>query len=370
MVAQRPDHWIPKIVPLVASKDPTTHAAAVYCLLQFEREQARADATRPLLPWLKDPNWAPDSERLRGRLTVISNLSHLDLPESIPALLEIIKTATGTELYSAASALEHYHAREAIDPLKSALARERDWQTRSFIVSDLLFLDGFTRQEKIEALGSYAKKISTPAGLSEMNEAARAFPGFIPDSNLCLGQTLSEGYSVNDELINDSIAASKRLESSDRATADALRLVIASWHKRETTDFLIEQLRSGDFTGEWLSALKENSDVIAALQQVRDLHGASRGVQAALTANQKLVHSVLSGSSPREQSALLAMARTKGTALPLDRVIGFLDSKDRQLAHAADRYLEATDECGCAGRTVATRSRTGADPRLKKAVRC
>jgi hypothetical protein len=343
VVAQRPDYWIPIIVPLVASKDPTTHAAAVYCLLQFERDQARADATRPLLPWLRDPNWAPDSERLRGRLTVISNLSDLDLPESIPALLEIVKTATGTELYSAAFALEHFHAREAIDPLKRALARERDWQARAFVLDALLFLDGFTRQEKIEALESYAKKISTPAGLGEMGEAARAFSGFIPDPNLCLGQKLSEGYSVNDELIKDSVAAAKRLESSDRATADALRVVIASWHKRETTDFLIEQLRSCDFTGEWLSELKENADVIAALQQVGDLHGASRGVQAALTANQDLIHTILNGSDPREQTALLAMARTKGTALPVDLVIGFLNSKDSQLAHAADRYLEATD---------------------------
>jgi hypothetical protein len=343
VVAQRPNYWIPKIIPLVASKDPTTHAAAAYCLLQFERDKARADATRPLLPWLKDPNWAPDSERLRGRLTVINNLSHLDLPESIPALLDIIKTATGTELYSAASALEHYHVREAIAPLKSALARERDWDTRSLVLTDLLFLDGFTRPEKIEALESYAKKISTPAGLSEMKEAASAFPGFVPDSNLCLGQKLSEGFSVNDELINDSIATAKRLESSDRATADALRLVIASWHKPETTDFLIEQLRSGDFTGKWLSALKENPDVIAALQQVGDLHGASRGVQAALTANQELIHTILNGSDPHEQAALVAMARTKGTELPLDRVIGLLDLKDRLVARATDRYLEATD---------------------------
>jgi hypothetical protein len=343
VVAKRPDYWIPRIVPLVPSKDPATHAAAVYSLLQFERDRARADATRPLLPWLKDPNWAPDSERLRGRLTVINNLRELDLPESIPSLLEIIKTATGTELHSAAFALEHFQTKEAIAPLKEALAREPDWQTRSFVLDALVFLDGFTRQEKIEALESYAEKISTPAGLSEMKEATQSFPGFVPDSKLCLGQKLSEGYSVNDELIKDSIAAAKLLESSDRATADALCLVIASWHKRETTDFLVEQLRSGNFTGEWLSALRENSDVIAALQQAGDLHGASLGVQAALTANQELIHTILNGSRPREQAALLAMARMKSTALPLDRVIGFLDSKDRLLAHAADRYLEATD---------------------------
>lgn len=349
VVAQRPDYWVPRIVPLVGSKDRTTHVAAVYCLTQVDRDHPRADATRALLPWLANPEWAPDSERLHGRLAVLRSLENVDLPEAVPSLVKVLETAKGSELTAAANALERYQAKDAIEPLKRALAREKDPQNRSYIVGTLLDLGAFTRSEKIEALKRYAKKMSTPTGRAEMAGASGGFPSFIPNLELTLGSRLGDQYLGEEAMVQDIAAAAQQLEASDRDTADALRLIIAGWRTEPATKFLVEQLRSGNFTGEWLKAVADKYDIASCFAHVNDLKGAARGVQAALTGNQDLIRQTLDGRDSREQAALLAMARLKRTQLPLERVIRLLDAKDAQLARATDSYLEADDSISARG---------------------
>jgi hypothetical protein len=49
-----PDHWIPILARMVGGENRRAHEAAVSLLARFN---GRADALRPLLPWLVDPQW-------------------------------------------------------------------------------------------------------------------------------------------------------------------------------------------------------------------------------------------------------------------------------------------------------------------------
>lgn len=51
------EKWIPRIAPLVISSNPSIRLNAIYVLVSFQQAEARADAERPLIPWLFDPEW-------------------------------------------------------------------------------------------------------------------------------------------------------------------------------------------------------------------------------------------------------------------------------------------------------------------------
>lgn len=345
VVTEHAEYWVPKVIGLVKSNDATMRAAAVYCLTQFEGEKARTDATRALLPWLNDPTWAPDSEQLRGRAKLIENLSKLELSESVPGLLKVIEEATGHELSAAAFALEHQHAIVAIEPLKRAFARESDRQDREFIIWTLMDLGAFTRAEKVEAIKVYAKRISTPEGSAEIKEATGVFPSSRLDLTTTLGQQLAGMHRRgDDEIVADVVNFAKQAEITDQETADALKTILAGWHAPPVTGFFIDQLRSGNLAASWLKEMIRDSTVSDTLSQVDDLTGVGRGIQAALTEDARLIAEILDGKDDREKAALLAVARLQATPLPIGRIISLLDSGDKQLAHAADRYLEASDD--------------------------
>src|SRR4029453_4860376 len=64
-VGRQPDKWIPIVTRLLGNTSRAVHDAAVSCLVQFHLDKARADALRPLLPWLANPRWSSARDRLR-----------------------------------------------------------------------------------------------------------------------------------------------------------------------------------------------------------------------------------------------------------------------------------------------------------------
>ena len=171
VVLTGPDYWIPKIVPFVASKDPAIHANAVFALIQFQIEAARADALRPLLPWLENRRWVPERKDFLGRLRLIQSLDRVELPEAVPSLLKVVETASEYELAGVAEALAHHNAREAGEPLKRALKREKEDHHRRTITRALLKLDALSVEEMVQALKFFAEKMSTPEGQREVDAA-------------------------------------------------------------------------------------------------------------------------------------------------------------------------------------------------------
>jgi hypothetical protein len=344
VVATRPDYWIPKIVPLVASKDPAVHANAVFSLIQFQIENARADALRPLLPWLENPRWAPERKGFLGRLRLIQSLDRVELPEAVPGLLKMIETASEWELAGAAEALAHHDAREAGEPLKRALRREKEEHHRRTITRALLKLSALSVEEMVQALKSFAEKISTAEGQKEVEAADDLTPKRQLDPRVSMGRELSRSELSDDRLNAELLAEARRLSVTNPAAADNLRQFVARWQTPSAMKAIADRLRSGELTAAWIKQLVETRAKLSApLAEVRDLNGAALGVQAGVTGRPDLIQAVNSGNDPIATHVLLAVARLGRVELPIAPVEKFLTSSDKHLAKAAELYLEAND---------------------------
>ena len=344
VVATRPDYWIPKIVPLVASKDPAVHANAVSALIQFQLEEARADALRSLLPWLENRRWAPEPKELMGRLRLIQSLDRVNLPEAVPGLLKVVETASGYELAGAAEALAHHNAREAGEPLKRALKREREDHHRRTITRALLKLDALSVEEMVQALKFFAEKVSTPEGEKEVEAADDFAPKKPLDPRVSMGREISRTKLSNDELSVAVLAEARRLEGTNAKAADILRQVVAQWQTATATKEIADRLRAGELTAAWVQQLVEGrAKLLVPLAQVPDLKGAALGVQAGVTGQPALIEAVISGDDPVATCTLLAVARLSRVELPIAPVEKFLTGSDKRLAQAAELYLEAND---------------------------
>jgi hypothetical protein len=344
VVATKPDYWIPKIVPLVGGKNLMVHANAVHALIYFYRERARADALRPLLPWLENPKWAPDPKEIQGRSSLIASLDHVDLPEAVPGLLKVVRTASEYDLASAAEALAHYKARQAIEPLKLALKKEKEEQIRRRITRALVDLGGFSTQEMAEALKLYAIKISTESGRKEVEAASELLPKKQLDARVSVGKELSRAELSDDGLSSELLSEADRLAATNAAAADILRQFVTQWQTPTAIKAIVERLRAGDFTADWVSQLVEQRKRLAApLAEVHDLTGVALGIQAVLTADPTLVSRVLDNRDRLAQLGLLAVARLARMELPVTPIAGWLTSTDQTLARAAELYLEAND---------------------------
>jgi HEAT repeat protein len=344
VVALRPDYWIPKIALLVGSNDAATHANAVHALIYFHRDRSRADALRPLLPWLDNPKWAPDPEEIHGRSTLIQTLDRVDLPEAVPGLLRLIGTASNYDLAGAAEALAHYKARAAIEPLKRVLKRETDEQQRARITKALAELGGFSSAEMVEALKLYAIQISTEEGQKAAHEAMEILPKAHLDPRASVGKELSRSDRADDSLTAELLKEADRLSGSNPAAADILRRFIVRWQTPSATNAMGDGLRRGDFTVEWVKELVDQRTRWAEpLLKVRNVEGLALGIQAALTVDPGLINQVLARQDRFARLGMLAVARLARVELPLGPIANWLASEDQQLARAAELYLEAND---------------------------
>ena len=343
LVFINPDYWIPKISPFVRSTGPRRTNTA-YGLIWFPSDEARADAVRPLLPWIAKRDWAPDSEKVNGRLRVLQSLDQVDLPESVPALLEAAETATGYELAAIADDLAHYHARQAIPVLKKALAREREEYQRRHVVESLHGLGGFSPEEIVEALRAYAIMIATEAGENEV----RAAEEILPKKTLTPRQSIGDQFArmeITDPVIIEQIGqAARELRSTNPAAANTLRRIQARCASGQAIDLVAEQLRAEDFIAAWARELLDKKGSLGAtLPALQGLRGPALGLQTALLRDPARILQVLTGDDRLAKLALVASARLAGVALPIAQIEPLLTSADATASRAAQLYLEAND---------------------------
>lgn len=344
VVATKPDYWIPKVAALVGNKQAWVHTNAVYALIQFQLEKARADALRPLLPWLENPRWVQDTDKLNGRLRLLESLDRVDLPEAVPGLLKAAETGREYELEGIAGALAHYHARPGIEPLKRGLAREKDFFLQQKIAREILKLDGFSPDELVEALKLYALKMSTPAGQKDLEYESRRLSSNKIDYRVSVGKVVADAGLSDDAVAKAVLEGAASLVVANPAAAELLRQFVAKWQTPTAIKAVAERLRSGELTAPWVQQLVEaRATVSDSLVQIRNLEGAALGVQAGVTGNSALVQTILSGNDQLALRALLAVARLGRIELPIAPVEKFLTASDKHLAKAAELYLEAND---------------------------
>lgn len=364
------DYWIPKVAPLVQQKG-ARRINAIRCLLQFKRERARADALKPLLPWIANPHWAPDSNSANRRLSLLAFLGRVDLPGSVPSLLEAARTAKDFELQYIAADLAHYHAREAVPILKNAVGRERDESHRRAVVEAIYQLGGFSRAEIVAALRAFAVKASTEAGQKEIDEANDITPAKTLSPIESIGDQLTRTKIDDPEVISALAQAARELQKTDRASAETLWQIVARCTTAKARTAIIEELRRGTFAATWaVELLGEKDSLGEALRDVDELHGIALGLQTALADKTKQTLAVLAGDDRLAKLCLIASARLAHVSLPVDRIEPLLESSDELTSNAAQAYLEADNSAAAraavwkraGGRPDVLGARPGTDP--------
>ncbi len=359
-VSEDPDNWVPRLTPLVGHTNRTVHDAAVELLAEFCHDRTRADALRPLLPWLEDHRWSS----ALGRVPMIQSLHRAGLTEAIPGLIHVVEKEWGSSRNVAATELGRFRATDAVPALRAALRRAETAGDRASLLIGLLGCDGFTAEEMALEIENFAAQIASPEGLEAYREAtygkfneyslniAFTTGGYISGY---LASMSSEGESPPSELAALLLNRIEQLAGEDEQQAGSLRRIISQWASPMVDEYLITGLAAGKIDAECIAALLKRrisvrSHAAGLLQPIVEKGGIAAGVAAVLLADTRIEETILKGRDSRARKALLASARLVRETLDLELVEALLASTEAELALVAERYLIADD--GPAARRV------------------
>ena len=213
-----PDKYVDKMIEMLKSSNPAVRSMAARNLLTVLRRNdprfinspvLRGEDTKiisALLPWLENPNWARQIENERS--LIVSALSRIEIPESVPGLIAVLnekatveiedededyypnanvmrsnsmpKGAQTREVYpyrdSAINALAIQKNFQAAAALREVLPEGQIWK-RGDVVKAILVSGGFTIAEQVEALEIKARefnieKIEAAKIINLQNQAA------------------------------------------------------------------------------------------------------------------------------------------------------------------------------------------------------
>ena len=228
-VAREPDKWIPIVTGLLGNPSRAVRDAAVDCLVQFHLEKARADALRPLLPWLANPRWSSARDRLR----LIQSVDRLDMKEAVPGLIAVVgqvptRQHDAFERSYAAESLAHFRDPRAAPALRKAIAKEKDWDHLRRLYHGLVASGGVSADETVSALEALARQARTPAGRDALEDLD--FAGKTPLApGVGLGLYLSQGPAPDEAIVRRLVERARELERADADTAEALRAIFDDW---------------------------------------------------------------------------------------------------------------------------------------------
>jgi hypothetical protein len=334
---QDADHWIPLLTKLVGGDNRHAHDHAVYLLAECWL-RPRADALRPLLPWLMDPAWSKDTAWSRDKF--IQSLDKVDLPECVAGLLQVVREEKESDTIAfAAQVLAHYQAKEAVAPLKAALAHFESLYFRE-MTEAIHQLGGFSPAEIVAALEAYFavypaaedRRWLSPTHLDDKDPAVHTghfFARSLPRTADLLAAIGKRATAVRKakpalaaaftELLVDACDAPARIALAqclaDGTLTDA-PLAKALRHRRNPA------WRGDEFT------------------KMLELPGAAGGIAAVLAADRAAMAAILNGTDRQAQAALLAAARLTGDDLDPERVAALMKAKRKAVSRAAKAYLE------------------------------
>ena len=338
-VVREPDHWIPILSRMVGAKDKAVHDNTVSCLVQFQLDMARQDAIKPLLPWLSNPDWSAAGDRLR----LVQSLDRVELPESVPGLLWVLRNSSGFEQAGAAEALGHYCAKEAGPALREAFEKEHDAIHSKSLVKAMLRCDALTDQKIVSAIEAYAR--------DQVADPDREHPllGNGPRQSVPveLGQGLSYLAVDRDAAAEKLLTRAQEIRAKEPKIADTLSQILTEWPAPAVDRDLVRRLRVQPDVTDIRSSLARQphmlKNVKQELQQMTREGGALAGFAAAILADTDVCQRLLAGDDLVARQMLLACARLVRTPLPVADAGRLLDKGDVLLTLAAERYLESED---------------------------
>ncbi len=345
-VAREPDRLIALVTPLVVSANVTIRDNAVQCLVQFDNaEKARADALRPLLPWLTNKRWADDVDGFE-RSSLFRALTLTNLPECAPLLPKCIESETGAQLEYALDASVHYRVSDAIAPMRRRIKHERNDEYRTALMSALFHLNGLKPSEISDCLRPYVEKVADKleewGGSDYYSWSAVDKHGV--DWHAEVGYKIASSVTGIEAAAKVVLDLAHQEEAKNPIASEHLYCLALKWPTSIRRRVLTERLQGGAFSPAWIGTVIElRHDLKQTLHEVADLKGSGQGIQAALTEDQGSIETVLKGTDSAAQTAVFACARLARVSIPLDLAVRFLDSSDQHLMQAADKYFAESD---------------------------
>lgn len=343
---KEPTTWLPVLIRNVGSENRVVHEAAVAALGRFTLTDARADALRPLLPWLFDPGWA---SACLGRLRLIQSLDRVDLPESVPGLLHVLEHDDGVyEIQGAAESITHYGARDAVPALRRALARTGRESVRDRIHAALNSLDAISLDQKVVAAEVFARLHVTEEGKRILEQAQMLTSEKPLPVKASLGTWVLRTGHGDRRLVAKLLDRTLALKSRHDPAARILQETVLGWDVPEVHKFLVARLEDGDVDDVVLRALLDQRKILRAAHRKRIAQSIARGgvvagIAAAVLEDADLAGAVLEGQDQVAQRALVVAGRYLHLALPVDGVARLISSSDAKLSAYARECLRDID---------------------------
>lgn len=282
--------------------------------------------------------------------------------------------------YEAISALIVQRDARAITPLRAILPQVESWM-RGQIVSALLASRGFSIAEQVEALESAARNapleneeeltnntavitnnspmptpplvrpsatIATMPMRGNSNVAIASRPFNPSDIKPLLAQQLIGQAEPEEELVTALIERISILDAKDSPTAFGLRRIIRNWSGAAINALLLRDVKNNktdvDSIVKLLSLRKDlREKQWNDVSDIRAGNSFALGLSACLIESSPDYDALLRGENAEAKTAMLACARLIRAALPVETVAKNLNSPNKLLASAAERYLEAED---------------------------
>ncbi|MDX2042508.1 MAG: HEAT repeat domain-containing protein [Acidobacteriota bacterium] len=365
-----PEIWNPLLAQLVASGNQTVHDNAALILVSVALRKPNREALLPLLPWLINPKWVTAGDEY-DRYRVIEAAGNLQLPEAVPGLLWIVQNEKAYVVTKASQALSNYRDPQAIAKavpvLRSAIRKEPVDESLTDMIRFLVIHGGLDDVQIISALESLAEKTEPRFEIEFIinDRETDWMPYFLEGESLSLdgwighalmwqhkyGQRDSAGIRKSpftETVAAGLIARSKTLQTERPDVAAKLWMIASVLEFPVVYSELAERIVGLDFDlATLLIALKRRQQVSAVagstLQPMLRQSGYALGVGTVLLDDEDKARSILESSDREAQVALLACARVMRVALSVEQVGKLLTATDKQLALAAERYLESED---------------------------
>jgi hypothetical protein len=198
------------------------------------------------------------------------------------------------------------------------------------------------------APGAYSSRANLAANAITLDDPSDGYAGVRFDLNYLLGSTVATTRDITEDLASAAIRRVGELEKTDPETAEAMRSVITSWRSRAVNSFLLNDVKSGkasaDAVVRLLTIRKElRESQPGDVSSIRSGSPTAAGIAACLMESDSDYVSILEGRSDEAKKSLLACGRLIRAKLAIKTVGPLMQSADKQLAVAAERYLESED---------------------------
>jgi hypothetical protein len=274
---------------------------------------------------------------------------------------------------SAISALGTQKDTRAISPLRTLLP-EVDSDERPDVVRALLECNGFSISEQVNALELTAKDLDKNAGFQTKTALIKGIPSantliqkpriaignfsaqdqdsdrpYNPNQiPAILGAELVEEREASNELVAAMISRISALERKLPKIATIMRNFVLNWSGKAVNSLMLDDLKTNkaDINSviELLILRKELRESQSnEVHDIRGGNGFALGISACILEQNSEYDSILDGENLEAKTAMLGCAKLVRAKMPIQKVAENLQSTNKMLALAAERYLESED---------------------------